>query len=119
MNKIKEYLEFAIKNGYKWLPKWTRIKELRIFIDEQEVFETWSLNTVSALDTIVDKWFIEAIARGIDKSIWFNNIIKWTFFDWFVIKDRNIHIDMLTYIQSLHIRDGTLDKFITNLLWKI
>lgn len=97
---IERYLKFAIENWYKWLPKWTTIKEFRFFINEKELFETWSLNTLSITDIITSWPFIEAI-------------IKWTFkILWNRVKDE------FTAHQAIAIRDNKLDEFILTLLPK-
>jgi hypothetical protein len=110
---IEKYLQFAIENWYKWLPKWTTIKEFRFFINEKEVFETWSLNTLSITDIITSWPFIEAIFRG-----WYDkyDFDKWmrNKFDTYWWSD----IDKITFAQAIAIRDNKLDEFIKDLLPK-
>jgi len=108
MKTIKDYIQFAIDNGYK-LTVW---KEIRVWLTTEQV-----------LKTITSLKFIEAIARGIWKDL-----KVYTDEQTHVIyrrdkKDRTfIEIstleDMITHQQSFAIRDNKLQEFINNLLTK-
>jgi len=87
MENIKDYIQFAIDNGFGKYEKYL----YKNMTDEEFIY------------TITSKPFIEAIAKGIRKN-WYTELAFW-----------NLEDDVTTG-QAIHIREWTLDLFITNLL---
>ena len=132
-NKIKEYIQFAIDNGYYAGVTFTKLKiekNVKFVYEEadedRDMCESYSecewlyiLNFIADVwtgyknitDIITSKPFIEAIARGIiEKTKQIQG--EWSFLD------LNKIIDEITTEQAIAIRDNKLEEFITNLwIW--
>lgn len=143
MKYIEKWIEFARSNWYiltDWESYYQSDCEIHIegnsVVISANIWKHWTneiLSEVNVIEIITSKRLIESIARGVNKKImsqenysallknWLIN--KW--YDWDVytlqeVNDRFLddEIDRITTEQAIAIRDNTLDKFITETLWK-
>jgi len=110
MKTIKDYIQFAIDNDFRFksLQEWEPIEAIDI-IENKNIYinfdDWWCAYMESLIEVITSKPYIEAIARG----LWYKEVYEW------LNKDL---IDSLTEKQAIHISEWTLEEFIINLLWK-
>ena len=138
MKAIKQYIEFAIENGYVF-PDFVTMDNIEVYQDENIIMlclieEGEQLCDFNTIETITSKLFIEAIARGFHyliKEEKVEDIKEWTSIkDWTIfytldkfelIKSKlsSLHnglIREITTQQAIAIRDNKLPEYITNLL---
>jgi len=103
METIKDYIQFAINNGY------TKVHILSWI----ERYPDWDDAEIAmVLRTITSKPFIEAIAK------WMIEKIKQIQWEWSFLDIDKI-IEEITKDQAIAIREWQLEFFITNLrIWK-
>lgn len=104
MKTIEKYIQFWIENGFKYKPYKRDTITLEDMLIDKEFLEEW-IEAKGYLKIITSKEFIGAIARGLHKK---NNYTDWI----------ALSVDFLTKNQAIHIREGTLDLFIKELLWE-
>jgi len=119
-DRIKQYIEFAIENGFnmrEYLLKDWQIKKWK---------EVWleATATISDIELITSKPFIEAVARGVWKEApyWKSKWIKVKMrFPWvwqLNYEEQDELYEDITHFQAFAIRDNALEDFIDLLLNK-
>ena len=125
MKEVVRLIQFAIENKLaRWgiqvtsaEPYWTENYNWFIL-----TWEPWWVYHRNTIELIMQKDFIEALAKGLmkksDKNWWF--YIQFpcgtcTYTNWWDLQEI---INDITYYQAIAIRDNTLDTYITKLLWK-
>lgn len=138
MKTIKEYIQFAINNGYPIYSLWKEIEKVyknnMWFLSVRIVRLYWNMEvrfSISLYELITSKPFIESIARWLYEnwiqinSTWLSidTIIETSIWESFYKKDWTKYISRLenriTTEQAIAIRDWKLEEFITKLwIWK-
>lgn len=112
MKEIKDYIQFAIDNGYE--VNWDIFMDWVCYYKKFEnKLSVWN----SLYETIISREFIEAIAKGILKRA---RKIDCPFMIWWGNYENCYNlseIEEITIMQAIAIRDNKLKDFITNLLW--
>ena len=102
MTKTKDYIQF-------WIDNWYDLDMSDIMLDD------WWFNT-SIVELIMEKEFIESIARGVEKM---DYVEIWNFnYHPHILSYKWYYIGTITSGQAMAIREKTLDKYITKLLWQ-
>jgi len=125
---IKEYIQFAIDNGYPLqrnfeLEDWYgftnseywdsfNVPSILIIYTENDEVTWYPIN-----DIITSKSFIEAIARWLSKKL-LEEIIIWRYRLVMCNAELEDLIETLTTEQAIAIRDNKLEDFIKNLITK-
>lgn len=108
MSKIKEYIEFAIDNGYKL----SKMPSYSFEIDDDSIVlyhEGECFYEKDIIRTITSEPFIEAIARGILDKKWLDTDKNYKIF-------LEININEIVTKQAFAIANWELESFITKLL---
>ena len=117
---IKEYIQFAIDNGYPMVNNFN-IEDWDCYTDcelpEYSLAVIWYIisfweyekTCYPLTDIITSKEFIEAVAIGKSKIEWMMRMGLYT---------KSEIMEYITIKQARAIRDNKLEEFITNLLWK-
>jgi len=106
MKTIKNYIQFAIDNGYKLIYP-TKLKIIEVEIEDSSVrfiYNNWNNVYQNTIETITSKPFIEAITKWMAKK--------------YSIPVYEEQFDYITTQQAIAIRDNKLKEFITQILWK-
>lgn len=127
---IKEYIEFAINNRvtYYWDFKITsfklcnKVSPSKNIILRTEINDIWDSEDI--IRFITSKPFIEAIARGVQKSltkmedyiIINHNMYEKRDFTRFSFEKTDL-VDDITTEQAIYIRENKLEEFIIKIIW--
>jgi hypothetical protein len=121
METIERYIQFAIDNGYNTIHEVTWIVYNTPY-SEKVRFLYWRehYNEEHLLELITSKDYIEAIARGIEKTTISYRSASRVLLDYETHAEmpQDVFIDLITWRQAIAIRDNELETFITNILPK-
>lgn len=122
---IKDYIQFAIDNGYKYKVYWNEYTDYKII--QTHINDIWEC---IILDIIISKPFIKAIARWLWNQVYLRDDSIYIFNNWWDINLNTLaynhktksnepvigFIDKLTSQQAIARREWQLEEFITKLL---